>query len=104
MPTRVRKLLAASCALVLLLGVASPAYSSGESMRSMMAGTDPVSPVVDVLLLRPVAFVTLVGGSALFLAALPIIAITRPQEIGKPLDHLVLAPARYIWLDPLGTH
>ena len=70
----------------------------------MMAGGDPVSPVVDVLVLRPVAFVTLVGGTALFLAALPIIAITRPHEIGKPLDLLVLEPARYLWMDPLGSH
>ncbi len=104
MPTRVRRFLAASCALILLLGVASPAYSSSESMRSMMRGSDPVSPVVDVLLLRPVALLSLAGGSALFLAALPIVAITRPHEIGKPFDRLVLAPARYIWMDPLGSH
>lgn len=104
MRIRLRRFVAASCALVLLLGVAAPAYSSSESMRSMMAGSDPVSPAVDVLLLRPVAFVTLVGGTALFLAALPFIAITRPHEIGEPFDALVAEPARYIWMDPLGTH
>lgn len=104
MPARLRRFLAASCALVLVLGAASPAYSSSESMRSMMSGSDPVSPAVDVLLLRPVAFVTLVGGTALFVAALPLIAITRPHEIGKPFDHLVAEPARYIWMDPLGSH
>ncbi len=104
MPTRVRRFLAASCALVLLLGVASPAYASSESMRSMMAGSDPVSPTVDVLLLRPVAFVSLIAGSALFLVSMPIVAITRPHEIGRPFDLLVAEPARYIWMDPLGTH
>ena len=103
MPT-LRRFFAASCALVLLLSVASPAYSSSESMRSMMAGSDPVSPVVDVLLLRPVALVTLVGGFALFVVSLPLIAITRPHEIGGPFDALVAAPARYVWMDPLGTH
>jgi hypothetical protein len=69
-----------------------------------MRGSDPVSPTVDVLLLRPIGFLTLIGGTALFVAALPFIAITRPHEIGKPFDRLVGDPARYIWMDPLGTH
>lgn len=103
MPT-LRRFLAASCALVLLLGAAAPAYASNESMRSMMAGSDPVSPVVDVLLLRPLGLVTLIGGSALFLASLPIVLITRPHEVGKPFDLLVGAPVRYVWVDPLGSH
>ena len=104
MPSRLRRFLAAACALVLLVGVASPAYSTSESMRSMMEGSDPVSPTVDVLVLRPVAFVTLIGGTALFLASVPFVAITRPHEIGKPFDALVVKPAKYIWVDPIGTH
>ncbi len=102
--SRLRRSLAAACALVLFVGVATPAYSSGESMRMMMEGSDTVSPTVDVLLLRPVAFVTLIGGTALFLASVPFVAITRPHEIGKPFEALVAKPARYIWLDPLGSH
>jgi hypothetical protein len=70
----------------------------------MMAGSDPVSPTVDVLLLRPIAFVTLIAGTALFIVSVPFVAITRPHEIGKPFDTLVAEPARYIWMDPLGTH
>ena len=105
MPTHLRRFLAACTALVLLVGVAAPAYSasSQETMRSMR-GSDPVSPTVDVLVLRPIGFLTLIGGTALFCAALPFIAITRPHEIGKPFDRLVGDPARYIWMDPLGTH
>lgn len=102
---RVRRFLAAACVLVLLTGVAAPAYSSSDTGRAMMmGGTDRVSPVVDVLLLRPVAMVTLIGGTAIFVASVPFIAITRPHEIGKPFDALVAKPARYIWMDPLGTH
>ena len=104
MPSRFRRLLAATCALVLLVGVAAPAYSSSGSMREMMEGSDPVSPTFDVLVLRPVAMVTLVGGTAIFLATVPFVAITRPHEIGKPFDALVAEPARYIWLDPIGQH
>lgn len=101
---RVRRFLAAACVLVLLTGVAAPAYSSSEASRMVMGGSDPVSPVVDVLLLRPVAMVTLIGGTAIFVASVPFIAITRPHEIGKPFDALVAKPARYIWMDPLGSH
>ena len=101
---RVRRFLAAACVLVLLTGVAAPAYSTSDSVRSMMAGSDPVSPAVDVLLLRPIAMVTLIGGTAIFIASVPFIAITRPHEIGKPFDTLVAKPAKYIWMDPLGTH
>jgi len=70
----------------------------------MQSGSDPVSPTVDVLLLRPVAFVSLIAGTGLFLISAPIVLITRPHEIGKPFDRLVAEPARYIWMDPLGTH
>jgi len=104
MSTRTRRLLASACALVLLVGAAAPAYSSSDSMRTMMSGSDPVSPTVDILLLRPIALVTLVGGTALFIAMVPFVAITRPHEIGKPFDALVAKPAKYIWVDPIGTH
>ena len=104
MSTRFRRFLAATCTLVLLAGVATPAYSSNESMRALMDGTDTVSPTVDLLLLRPIGFVTLVGGTALFLVSLPFVLITRPHEIGKPFKTLVAGPARYVWMDPLGSH
>ena len=51
MSARLRTLVVVLCALVLVSGAATPAYSSSESMRTMMAGADPVSVTVDVLLL-----------------------------------------------------
>jgi hypothetical protein len=104
MSTRTRSFLAASCALLVLLAAAAPAYSGSEGLRSMGSRSETVSPSVDVLLLRPVAFVTLVAGAALFVASLPIIVVTRPHEIRKPFERLVLDPVRYIWVDPLGSH
>ena len=98
--TRLRRLVAACCTFAFLMA-AAPAYSASTAM---MAGNDTVSPTVDVLLLRPVAFVSLIGGIAIFAATLPFVAITRPHEIGKPFGGLVGAPARYLWLDPLGSH
>ena len=100
MPIRLRRLVAACCAFVFLMGVAAPAYSSD----ALIAGTDNVSPTVDVLVLRPLGLVSLAAGLGLFVITLPLVAITRPHEIGKPFKTLVAAPARYLWLDPIGSH
>ena len=100
MPIRLRRLAAACCAFVFLTAVAAPAYSS----NTLTAGTDNVSPTVDVLILRPIAMATLVGGFAIFVVSSPFVLITRPHEIGKPFKALVATPALYVWRDPLGTH
>lgn len=104
MTSRVRRSLAASCALFLLAGAAPPAFAESEAMHSVVRDSEKVSPTVDVLLLRPIALVTLIAGSALFVATLPIVALSRPTQIGVPFDRLVVAPARYLWVDPLGSH
>ena len=55
-------------------------------------------------LLRPAGFVSLVVGTGLFIATSPIVLITRPHEIGKPFKSLVVRPAKYLWVDPIGGH
>jgi hypothetical protein len=45
--------------------------------------------ILGTVAMIPVGFVTL---------------ITRPTEIEKPFDMLVMGPARYTWVDPLGDH
>jgi hypothetical protein len=60
--------------------------------------------VVDVLILRPAGFVSLVVGTALFLISAPIVLISRPHEIGSPFKQLVIRPAKFIWVDPIGGH
>ena len=43
-------------------------------------------------------------GAVGFCMVAPIMAITRPTDLGKPFNALVVAPARYTWVDPLGIH
>jgi hypothetical protein len=44
-------------------------------------------------------------GSVLFaFPVAPIVALTRPADLRKPLDFLVLRPARFTFVDPLGHH
>ena len=73
-------------------------------MQAMLEGTDPVSPTFDLLVLRPVGLVGLVGGFGLFVLSSPITLVTRPHEIGTPWDQMVVGPAKYVWADPLGQH
>jgi hypothetical protein len=63
-----------------------------------------VSPVTDVLLLRPLGIGATLAGAGLFLLSVPIVAITRPTQIGIPWEWLVMKPVRYTWVDPLGDH
>jgi len=101
MAGRIRKSVAVFTALVVMLGVALPAGASTETTKD---ASDPVSPTVDLLLLRPLALVSLAVGSALFVVSSPILLITRPQDIGKPFKQLVGKPAKYVWADPIGVH
>lgn len=63
-----------------------------------------VNLLFDIVLLRPMGLATTVMGAGAFALISPIVAITRPQEFRKPIDFLVLRPARYTFQDPLGHH
>ena len=101
MAGRIRKSVAVFTALVVMLGVALPAGASSDKPE---AGSDAVSPAIDLLLLRPLGLVTFLGGTAVFVVTSPLVLIMRPQDIGKPFKQLVAAPAKYVWADPLGVH
>lgn len=97
MSNRLRRILALSCAALLL--------SSTAIAQTTAQGDAANAPVViDVMLLRPAGFVGLIVGAGLFVTLTPIILVTRPHEIAKPWNALVGKPARYLWVDPLGGH
>ncbi len=94
----IRRALVAGIATLLLCTTAIPA-SAGYKDE---ATTAPV--IFDVLIMRPVGFVALGLGTGLFVVSLPIVAVSRPQDIGKPFNRLVVRPCRFLWSDPLGEH
>jgi hypothetical protein len=63
-----------------------------------------VNVVVDALILRPIGLVVTLGGAVVYGVTAAIVGITRPKDIAKPLEPLVLAPARYTFVDPIGHH
>ncbi|MBW2288661.1 MAG: hypothetical protein JRG80_18210 [Deltaproteobacteria bacterium] len=86
------------CALLSVPSAASAFTESGEvDERS-------VNIVFDALILRPIGLVVTLGGAVIYGFTAAIVGITRPKDIAKPLGPLVLAPARYTFVDPIGQH
>jgi hypothetical protein len=102
MSNRFRQIVAVTAAILLFSTVFSTSAMSAVETYGTEAANAPAA--VDVLLLRPVGFISLIVGTALFLITAPIVLITRPHEIGVPFKELVVRPAKYIWVDPLGGH
>ncbi len=102
MSNRLRQILAVTAATLLLSAVCSTSAMAGQARSPEDAANAPAA--VDVLLLRPAGFISLIVGTALFLATTPMVLITRPHEIGTPFKQLVVRPAKYLWVDPIGGH
>jgi len=101
MSNRIRRSVAVVTAALLLSAAAStPALAQARAQGDAANA----SPVVDVMLLRPAGFVSLVVGVGLMVLLTPLVLITRPQEINKPFEQLVAKPARFLWVDPIGSH
>ena len=109
MLNRIRRLTAAICVVALVAGVTLPSFASANESfinSSDSEANNMSSPVmVDLLILRPVALVTLCVSTIFFLVpVVPITLLTRPSEIAKPFDIMVANPARFVWAHPLGSH
>ena len=101
MSNRLRRILAVTAAMLLFSTVFSTSAMAQTRSQNDAANA---SATVDVMLLRPAGFLSLVVGTGLFLVLSPIVLITRPHEIGIPFKELVVRPAKYLWVDPLGGH
>ena len=101
---QLRRAVAALCAVVMMMGLAGPAFGDAEFSSQLPEENATSDPVVDALFLRPLGMVSLAYGIALFVPAAIMTAITRPTDIDKPFDQLILAPIKYVWVDELGKH
>ena len=101
MPDRIRRCVAVLTAAFLFSAVAATPSLAQSRAQDVAAHA---SPAVDVLVMRPAGFVSLVVGIGLMVVATPLILITRPHEIHKPFEKLVVKPAKFLWVDPIGGH
>ncbi len=99
--------LAALAVGALLLGSATPALAWDNMLRRTQDDgwhEEPAPILVDAGLLRPMGILMTVAGVGLMAPVGLFTVMTRPMEIGKPWHELVVKPARFTWVDPIGSH
>jgi hypothetical protein len=105
MRRRIGNLALALATCVALVAPAVPAAAVSQY------GTDPDAVPLQSTLFVPGDVVMRAMGVGLtavgfvsFVAASPIIGITRPGDIGRAWRAMVVHPAHFTWVDPLGRH
>jgi hypothetical protein len=96
----VRRFLAAF-ALVAL--VAAPA-SAVTNERVDQVDSSYAPAMMDVLVLRPVGLIGLGLSAILYVPAQLMTLAVNPTEWKLPVDHLLTKPARFVFVDPIGSH
>ena len=86
------KAIAIVCATMTGLATATPAVAAPER--------DPAVVAADAVIMRPALLATTVAGSAIFVAILPIAAISR--SVKSAAQSLVVAPAKATFTRALG--
>jgi hypothetical protein len=100
---RIQRLVAALAVALLLTLAALPAGATEFEKNPADDATSP--PVFDLLILRPIGIVGAAVSAAFFVVPVaPLTLITRPSDIGKPFDKLIIQPGRYVLVDKLGEH
>ena len=82
---------------------AAPAYAV-TSERADHVDATFADPMVDVLVLRPVGLIGLMLSGALWVPAELMTMAVNPTEWKVPVDHLLTKPARFVFVDPIGSH
>ena len=90
-------------ALALVALVAAPASAVTESNIDHH-GSANAPPMMDVLVLRPVGLIGLCLSAVLWVPAELMTLAINPTEWKMPIDHLLTKPARFVFVDPIGSH
>jgi hypothetical protein len=100
MPRPLRRLAAALAVVGLLLAPASSALASSNTV--VAAETAP--PMLDALIMRPLGLGGLGLSAALWVPTQIVTMAVRPSEWRTPIEHMLVKPYRYVFVDPLGSH
>jgi len=96
----IRRFLAAFAVAALVAGPA--AAVTNERVDRVDAAYAP--PMLDVLFIRPVGLIGLALSSAIWVPAELMTLCINPTEWKLPVHHLLAQPARFVFVDPIGTH
>lgn len=84
--------------VALVLGAAAPAHELG--MDDIDDAPTAEQMTVDLIVMRPLSLAGTLLGTAVFIVALPINALTL--NFADPARRLILEPAKYTFVRPLG--
>ncbi len=101
---RLRRFTAALMTCALLVGAGTPAFAGTFSSDIGRSEIDTVPVVFDALFMRPRGILMTGLGIVTFAVMAPIMLVTRPSNMNKPFNTLVVLPARFTFADPLGYH
>jgi hypothetical protein len=76
----------------------------GQTQPEDPFDTHAVPELFDASTLRPLGILMTAVGALGFCVMSPIVLITRPTDIGAVFNQMVIDPAHYTWVEPLGTH
>ena len=97
--------LVATLVVCVLLAVSAAPVSAAEFSTNQSEQERSVNVLFDAFVLRPLGLVVTISGAVAYgVMIAPLVAMTRPSDLGKPLEPLVLRPARYTFVDHLGEH
>ena len=83
--------------------VAAPASAVTRERIDRVEGAR-ADPMLDVLFLRPVGLIGLMLSSAIWVPAEAMTLCVNPTQWKLPVQHLLTKPARFVFVDPIGSH
>jgi hypothetical protein len=92
----------AALAVVGMLAV--PATSAFAATGVDLIENEKAPPMVDLFLMRPLGLAMLGVSAVLWVPAQAATMVVRPADYRKPIDYLLVKPARFVFVDPLGEH
>ncbi len=96
-----RTLLAALAVIGML---AVPVTSAFAATRVEMIENEKASPMIDLIIMRPLGLVMLATCATLWVPAQTLTMMVRPQDWKKPIDYMLWRPTKFVFVDPLGGH
>jgi len=91
-------------ALAMVGMLAAPATSAFAASNTEMLENEKASPMVDLMLMRPLGLVGLAVSAVAWVPAELFTLMVRPQDRHKPVEYMLTGPARFVFVDPLGEH
>jgi hypothetical protein len=94
-----RKLLAILTVVAIAVTFTAPPVLAGPG-DAVIDDTSADAMILDLVILRPAGLVAVIGGSVAFVLSLPFSALGG--NVGEAAEKLVVDPARYTFVRPLG--